>query len=56
MGQGSKGAEQEQRQSKQSPSREELRKRAKDVLERANQLIKETGKPREPENSGEGDT
>ena len=56
MGQESKSKEQEQPQHELRSSTEELHKRAKDVLDRANQLLKETGKPKASETRGQGDT
>ena len=48
--------EQEQPQVNQLHSMEELRKRAKEALEKANQLLKETGKHKGAETPSQGDT
>ena len=47
---------QEQSQVKQPHSTEELRKRAIEALEKANQVLRETGKHQESETPGQGDT
>lgn len=56
MEQESKGKDQEQAQAKQLHPTEELRKRAKDALEKANQVLRETGKPKEPGTANQGET
>jgi len=47
--------DQEQPPVKQAYSREEIRNRAKGVLEKANQLLKDTGKPSGSETPSQGD-
>ena len=56
MEQGSKGKDQEQARAKQLQNTEELRKRATDALEKANQVLRETGKPKEPGTPSQGET
>ena len=56
MSEESNEEEQPENKIKQARSTEELRNRAKDVLEKANQLLAESGKLEESEKPSEGDT
>lgn len=56
MGKEIQGEEESPNQTKQVQSTEELRRMAKDALEKANQLLAESGKLKGSEKPSEGDT
>ena len=56
MGKGSKGKGQRSQADNQHQSPEELRNRVKDALEKANQLLAESGKNGVTQKPNEGDT